>query len=360
VLAIDRAMAERTIASLPLGNGTRRFAEWWLAHLGSNETELDDDIESCTLSYEVRPGQDVICRASGARIDQALGISLCGRNMLEMVPPERRATALARYENVAAGGLQFSLRRVVEAGGDAHLLQEIGVPDPRDAPRPPGAVLSLAYVDVNALEHGTRIDMSEGALELADTPLFADLRPSPRLFQKEAARGQFSRLHLTVKNRTLANYWLSLWKGDELPRRGDFQPGRVSALVGGICHFEVRPNESVFCRSAGSSIRSALGFNISNSDWLAQTDPYQRATRLRGFSDVALGIAAVTKRRVNDTSGKALLIEGLMLPFADVETGGTRYVLTHDDWRPTEPAGHFAQLHDAKRVASEFRAVRLG
>ncbi len=362
MLAIDRPTAERTLASLPLGAGTRRFAEWWLAQLAPDgrphelAPPLDEDMAACILVYEVRAGHGVTCRSSGARIDSTLGMSLGGRDMLELMPPENRASALARYENVAAGGLQFSLRRVTEAGGDSRLLQEIGLPHPREHGQ--GAAISIVYVDL--LESDGGIDASPGALDLVEMPLFADLRPAPKVFDRATAQAAFARLSLSAKNRALANYWLSLWEGDGLPRRKAFLPGKVSAVVGGICMFEVRPHESVFCRTAGIAIRSALGFNIANTDWLALTDPYQRASRLRGFTDVALGQAGQTRRRVSDPSGRQLAIDGLMLPFRDVEQGGLRHVLTHDDWRPSEPAGHFAQLVDADHVASEFRPIRLG
>jgi hypothetical protein len=357
-------MAERTIASLPLGDGPRRFAKWWLAQLArtgnDNEAQaLDEDIASCTLIYEVRPGQGVTCRSSGARIDSTLGMQMRGRDILELIAPELRASALARHENVAAGGLQFSLRRVVEPGGSTHLLQEIGVPHPGGA-QESGTTVSMAYVDIAMLDSGSKLELSPAALDLVEMPLFADLRPVPRVFERETARAAFARLTLSAKNRALASYWLSLWEGDSLPRRAAFQPGRVPSLVGGICLFEVTPHEGVFCRTAGSAIRSALGFNIAGTDWLAQTDPYQRASRLRGFTDVALGLAGATRRRVTDPTGRPLTVDGLMLPFRDVETDGVRYVLTHDDWRPTQPASHFAQLVNASRVAAEFRTIRLG
>jgi hypothetical protein len=52
--------------------------------------------------------------------------------------------------------------------------------------------------------------------------------------RKDLAMQAFDRLGLTGRNRRLAIYWLSLWDGDRMPARAQFQPAAVRALLPSI------------------------------------------------------------------------------------------------------------------------------
>src|SRR5579871_875228 len=135
---IDRDLAVREIADLPLSQGSRRFTNWWLSQIAAdgcpvsieNAKRIPGDLAVSTLTGEVRPWATVLCRSSGEVINRALGINLTGRDMLAFVPPSQRKERLARNAKVAAGGILFTYRRLTAQDGTSLQVQELIVPCP--------------------------------------------------------------------------------------------------------------------------------------------------------------------------------------------------------------------------------------
>ena len=187
MVRIDRDLAERTLASLPLSSGPRTFADWWLSQIGIDGEPLPlegieplrAEIALYALTFEVRHWSTILCRSCGANFISALQIDLTGRDMLALVSPAHRQTRLTRFVRVAQGGLQFSYREVVTADGMKHQLQELLVPHPdsRVSPLEPTASMVVAYIDASAAFLGKHVLVSRGALEVSDEPQFVDLRP---------------------------------------------------------------------------------------------------------------------------------------------------------------------------------------
>lgn len=151
--------------------------------------------------------------------------------------------------------------------------------------------------------------------------------------KRDLAVDALSKLPLSLMNKRLAQYWLSLWRGDELPLRADFSPSQVRALLPGIGIFEVRPNESARCRLAGTIIGRAVGRELTGCDWRSYTEKALWGERLRRNTEIATGSVGVGIRHAPHPDGPRVTQE-LQLPFADEAEDGARLLLFHLDWRP--------------------------
>jgi hypothetical protein len=156
----------------------------------------------------------------------------------------------------------------------------------------------------------------------------------------------------------LAQYWLSCWRGDELPLRADFRPRDVADLLPNISLLDVVPDKSVYCRLMGSFIVEGAGRDFTGCDWIAVTKPEERQERLKRFSDVARGAIGRGIRCARRKSGEMQTCEEIMLPFGDVGADGSRQVLTYIGWRPsvydptiTGMANTGGLLHDFRLTA---------
>lgn len=157
----------------------------------------------------------------------------------------------------------------------------------------------------------------------------------------------------------VANYWLSLWRGNDLPLRADFKPRDVADQLPSIGIFDVIPDKSVRCRLFGSMLTQGIGRDLTGEDWLALTPEPQRATRLERFSAVACGAIGRGIRLTNRESGERQFSEEMLLPFGDVAEDGTRQVLVHIAWRQSAYDPTLTTLASAGNLAIEFRLTSL-
>jgi hypothetical protein len=171
----------------------------------------------------------------------------------------------------------------------------------------------------------------------------------------EAAQRCFSDNPPSPDVERLAQYWLSLWRGDELPLRADFQPRKVPDLLPSIMIFDVVPEKSVYCRLAGSFIVEGAGRDITGCDWLALTKPEERSERLKRFSVVALGAIGRGIRYARRVSGNDQTCEEIMLPFADVGLNGSRQVLSYIGWQPSVFDPTIRGISNSGGLLREFR-----
>jgi hypothetical protein len=151
--------------------------------------------------------------------------------------------------------------------------------------------------------------------------------------RRDLAMNAFAKLPLSASNIKLAQYWLSLWDGDELPHRAQLSPARMKDLLPGIGIFEVRAGESSRCRLAGTAIQRALGRELAGLDWRTYTPHHQHAERLQRNSIIADGAVGMGIRHSRAPQGAGTTQE-LQLPFADRTEDGARLILFHLDWRP--------------------------
>jgi hypothetical protein len=148
---------------------------------------------------------------------------------------------------------------------------------------------------------------------------------------KTAAENAIAELGLSAANKSLANYWLSLWRGDALPERSQFRPNKIRALLPNLLMFDVVPDKSVTVRLAGTGLRYILGEDITGRNWLELTRVHHRPTRLRNLSAVARGAVMSARRRVTMVAGDDHINEEIVLPFARDEDGQSQ-VVAHAVW----------------------------
>jgi hypothetical protein len=183
--------------------------------------------------------------------------------------------------------------------------------------------------------------------------------PKMHTARKDIAIRAFEELGIAGRNRMLAVYWLSLWDGDSLPSRAQFQPGAVRDLLPGIGIFLVRPGVSAHCRLAGTAITRALGRDLTGRNWQDYTPQPEWKLRLERNSAIATGSVGIGIRSGEDALGHPERVVELQLPFADRAEDGTHQILFHLDWRAPQFAPRPAPTPEGPRVADAFHAVAL-
>lgn len=166
--------------------------------------------------------------------------------------------------------------------------------------------------------------------------------------------------HLTPNCQAVADYWLSLWDGDALCLRENFQPTKLGPLLKNIVLFDVVPDASVHVRLAGSGINAMLGMELTGADWLALADDDRRAERLSMVSAIARGAIAYGTRTIELICEQQLTFPELMLPFASRTIGKPAQVLYFADWFPDNPATIVASRKASLRgVPVSYRVIEL-
>lgn len=178
-------------------------------------------------------------------------------------------------------------------------------------------------------------------------------------FDKQIAIRCFEHNAPSREGKFVVDYWLSLWRGSELPLRADFKPKNVARELHAIGMFDVVPGESVRCRLLGSGLAQGLERDITGMDWLALTMPVDRPIRLQRWSDVARGAIGRGLRAGFRESGEPQYSEELMLPFGDTAEDGSRQVLYHLSWSQTAYDPTRGGIEAVNRLSQEFRLIYL-
>ena len=172
--------------------------------------------------------------------------------------------------------------------------------------------------------------------------------------KRSAAEAAIAELGLKVANQSFANYWLTLWRDDQLPERSQFNPGKIRGLLPFLLMFDVIPDESVTVRLAGTGFRKLLGEDITGRDWLSLTRTHHRPTRLRNLSAVARGAVLGAHRRLSMVTGDERINEEIVLPFACEESGMCQLV-AHAEWR----LDRLISVSDVKSIEDDTQDFRL-
>lgn len=180
-----------------------------------------------------------------------------------------------------------------------------------------------------------------------------------RRANRDAAIAAFETLGIEGRNHALAAYWLSLWRGDQMPSRADFNPAKVSGLLAGIGLFSVKPGVISACRLAGTAIARAVGRELTGLDWRQYTAKEEWQRRLDRNSAIALGQVGIGIRTSKRGDGRMEQFSELQLPFADEAEDGTRQILFHLDWRA--PVFHLREASETStpKIADIFHAIPL-
>jgi hypothetical protein len=167
-------------------------------------------------------------------------------------------------------------------------------------------------------------------------------------FSKAAVKGIIAQLDLEKSNRALADHWLSLWDGDSLPPRANFNPAKMKAFLSNLIMFNVVPDVSVVVRLAGTGFRHFLGAELTGKDWIASSPETHRATRLKLFSAIARGAILIAHRSIAMTVGDDYRSEEILLPFAP-EPSGTVPIIVHINFKPEQ----FMKIKSIDQVAGD-------
>jgi hypothetical protein len=178
-------------------------------------------------------------------------------------------------------------------------------------------------------------------------------------FSKVLAERCFAQMPAGAEGALVADYWLSLWRGDDLPSRADFSPRAIARQLPATAIFEVVPGISVRCRLFGSGLARAIGQDITGKDWLALTPEADRLLRLERFSGVARGAIGRGLRAAIRESGEVQYSEEIMLPFGEVMPDETRQVLVHIAWRESAYDPTIADIGRAGGLTVEFNLTPL-
>ena len=173
---------------------------------------------------------------------------------------------------------------------------------------------------------------------------------------KDTAESAIEKLSLGEKNTAFVGYWLSLWRGDELPRFETFDMARLPALAPMMVLFDVVPERSVIVRSAGSEVCRAVGRQLAGLDWIAYAAARNQKLRMQNMSEVANGSVLLARRPFSLATGTPRANEELVLPFAPNADGVTP-VVACTDWKIDEP-DWYKRVIDVAYVAHD-KMVRL-
>ena len=141
---------------------------------------------------------------------------------------------------------------------------------------------------------------------------------------------------LSGRNRLVLDYWLSLRRGPNLPRRADFNPAHVRPALARLCLFDAKAGERLSCRLAGSAVAQGLGAEISGRDFRSFTPPQQRRNRLDTYHRVLGGMVMRNDRTAMLTTGRRMDWQELILPFGDIQEDGSQQVLIAADFGPLD------------------------
>lgn len=176
---------------------------------------------------------------------------------------------------------------------------------------------------------------------------------------RDAAIRAFETLGIAGRNHALAAYWLSLWRGDRMPMRADFNPAKVSTLLPGIGLFSVKPGAHSVCRLAGTAIAQATGRELTGLDWRQYTPKHEWQARLDRNSAIALGQIGIGIRNGTNPDSRPERFMELQLPFADEAEDGMRQILFHLDWRAPEYTPRSLSGTNTPKIADAFHAIAL-
>ncbi len=176
-------------------------------------------------------------------------------------------------------------------------------------------------------------------------------------FCRRAVAEMLGALKLEDANRALAEHWLSLWPGDQLPTRRALNPAKLKAFLPNILLFNVVPDVSVQVRLAGTNFNYIFGTELTGADWIALAGPARAAARLAMFSTIARGAMLVDHRHVAMAAGEPALLEEILLPFAP-GPDGVAMLMVHVNLSPAQYQ-KIARVRNALSEPLDYRLVHL-
>lgn len=136
---------------------------------------------------------------------------------------------------------------------------------------------------------------------------------------------------LSPHNRRVFDYWQSLRRDGELPRRADFNPGRLRFALSRLVIVATQPGEAGFYRLVGTAISCGLDFDPTGFPVARLTPPRFLQTRIQRFNRILAGEALCNLRCCGTTAGRIGYWQELCLPFGDPREDGSIDILISTD-----------------------------
>ncbi|MEI9929867.1 MAG: PAS domain-containing protein [Rhizomicrobium sp.] len=135
-MSFDFDIARRCFDECPASKDGNRLARYWLSlwHDGRLPTRAEfkpkhiADLLPAICIFDVVPDVSVRCRLAGSRIVEGAGEDITGKDWLALTTPENRGQRLARFSEVARGGIGRGTRAARRASGDRQHAEEIMLP----------------------------------------------------------------------------------------------------------------------------------------------------------------------------------------------------------------------------------------
>lgn len=166
-------------------------------------------------------------------------------------------------------------------------------------------------------------------------------------------------LNLCPINLKLADYWLSLWRHDKPPVRGDFNPKALADVLPGLTVMEVHSSGDVTCRLAGTAVDAALGYPLAGRSLMSALTDQERPIRQHRWSKVVTGSVATAMTAYHDQTGEPRLMQNLHLPFSGKTESGSRIFLLHTNVRPVFRGEIFRSPKWGVGLPDEYRDAGL-
>lgn len=124
----------------------------------------------------------------------------------------------------------------------------------------------------------------------------------------------------------LADYWTSLCPVGGLPLRADVDPAAIRPLLPYIYILELKSDDAVFVRLAGTALRRLYGLEMTGMNMLDLVPPEHRASRLwRTLQAMSRPCGMSYVRNHRYASGAVDAVESIFLPVTvDRATDGTK------------------------------------
>jgi hypothetical protein len=122
--------------------------------------------------------------------------------------------------------------------------------------------------------------------------------------------------------RDLADYWTSLRPDGALPHRAQIDPGAILALLPCLYLIELREDDTIFVRLAGTALRQLYGFEMTGRDVVTLGQAEHQETRRWRYLAAAYHPCAIWfLRNHHYASGAVDEVESLFLPLTTNATG---------------------------------------
>lgn len=163
-------------------------------------------------------------------------------------------------------------------------------------------------------------------------------------------------LDLSEPNFKFAHYWLSLWSGKTPPTRSTFNPDKIRELLPGVGLVEVHASGVPICRLSGTAIDTGLGRSLTGKNLLDFVSGEAKELRRSRVTTTVAGCMSVSRISYVQ-AGKTKILETVQLPFFGFSEVGSRLLVGHINWRPSDGVPDPTTTYDPMALPETYLSV---